>query len=149
MQHKQQYMHHSHRNNRPLNIGYHDNLTDRPRTTTGLHTLHNHTDLAVLIHTRQNFKWSRYTLTTLNISQLQTFIDLLETAHPRTTKQLTQIYNTAYCSSQSYHTLQVWIYDICHRQIQVRKQISIRGNMIEHWVHLRCASIRQAQYTDT
>ena len=44
---------------------------------------------------------------------------------------------------------QVWICDICHRQIQVRKQISIRCNRIEHWTHLRCASIRLAQYTDT
>ena len=31
----------------------------------------------------------------------------------------------------------------------VRKQISIKCNIIEHWVHLRCAGIRQAQYTDT
>ena len=37
---------------------------------------------------------------------------------------------------------QVWICcDICHRQIQVRKQISIRYDMIEHSVHLRCAGI--------
>ena len=43
----------------------------------------------------------------------------------------------------------VWICDICHKQIHVRKQISIRCNRIEHWVHLRCAAIRQAQYTDT
>ena len=42
----------------------------------------------------------------------------------------------------------VWICDICHKQIHVRKQISIRCNMIEHWVHLRCAGIRQAQYTE-
>ena len=41
----------------------------------------------------------------------------------------------------------VWIYDICHKQMHVRKQISIRCNRIEHWVHLRCAGIRQAQYT--
>ena len=41
----------------------------------------------------------------------------------------------------------VWICDICHKQIHVRKQISIRCNRIEHWVHLRCAGIRQAQYT--
>ena len=27
--------------------------------------------------------------------------------------------------------------------------ISIRCNKIEHWVHLRCASVRQTQYTDT
>ena len=40
----------------------------------------------------------------------------------------------------------VWICDICHKQIHVRKQISIRCNRIEHWVHLRCAGIRQAQY---
>ena len=33
-QHKQQYMHHSHRNNRTHNIGYYDNLTDGPRTTS-------------------------------------------------------------------------------------------------------------------
>ena len=39
----------------------------------------------------------------------------------------------------------VWICDICHKQIHVRKQISIRCNRIEHWVHLRCAGIRQAQ----
>ena len=44
---------------------------------------------------------------------------------------------------------QVWIYDICHKQIHGRKQISIRCNRIEHWVHLRCAGIRQEQYTDT
>ena len=43
----------------------------------------------------------------------------------------------------------VWICDICYKQIHVRKHISIRCNMIEHWVHLRCAGIRQAQYTDT
>ena len=43
----------------------------------------------------------------------------------------------------------VWICDICHKQIHVRNQISIRCNRIEHWVHLRCAGIRQAQYTDT
>ena len=34
-----------------------------------------------------------------------------------------------------------WICDICYRQIHVRKQISIRCNRIEHWVHLRCAGI--------
>ena len=34
MQHKQQYIHHSHRNNRTHNIGYYDNLTDRPMTTS-------------------------------------------------------------------------------------------------------------------
>ena len=32
---------------------------------------------------------------------------------------------------------------------KVRNQISIRCNRIEHWVHLRCAGIRLAQYTDT
>ena len=42
-----------------------------------------------------------------------------------------------------------WICDIGYKQIHVRKQISIRYNKIEHWVHLRCAVIRQAQYTDT
>ena len=43
----------------------------------------------------------------------------------------------------------VWICDICYKQIHVRKQISIRYNRFEHWVYLRCACIRQAQYTDT
>ena len=43
----------------------------------------------------------------------------------------------------------VWICDICHKQIHVRKQISLRCNRIEHWVHLRCAGLCQAQYTDT
>ena len=40
----------------------------------------------------------------------------------------------------------VWICDICYKQIHVRKQISIRCNRNEHWVHLRCAGVRQAQY---
>ena len=43
----------------------------------------------------------------------------------------------------------VWICDICYKQIHVRKQLSIRCNRIEHWVHLRYAGIRPAQYTDT
>ena len=30
---------------------------------------------------------------------------------------------------------QIWICDICHKQIHGRKQISIRCNRIEHWVH--------------
>ena len=42
-----------------------------------------------------------------------------------------------------------WFCDICYKQMHVRKQISIRCNRIEHWVHLRCAGIRQAQYTET
>ena len=33
-------------------------------------------------------------------------------------------------------------------QIHVRKQMSMRCNRIEHWVHLRCSGIRQAQSTD-
>ena len=44
---------------------------------------------------------------------------------------------------------QVWICDICFKQIHGMKQISIRCNRIEHWVHLRCAGIRLAQYTDS
>ena len=188
MQHKQQYTHRNHSNHH-IHIGYHNSLTDRPKTTTGLQTQQNtrprgksernliilqvnmngiknkleelkvlihdtHADiitiqpssplkqthakyttsppcvpidgtrqevgslhslettlhslqqtyLRLLIHTAQNFKWSRYTLTTLNISQLQTFIYLLETPHPRTTKQLTRTYNTAYSTSRTYHT---------------------------------------------
>ena len=43
----------------------------------------------------------------------------------------------------------VWFCDICYKQIHVRKQISIRCNRIEHWVHLTCAGVRQAQYADT
>ena len=43
----------------------------------------------------------------------------------------------------------VCICNICHRQIHVMKQILIRCNMIEHWVHLRCAGICRAQYRNT
>ena len=43
----------------------------------------------------------------------------------------------------------VWICNICYKQIHVRKQISTRCYRIKHWVHLRCAGIRQAQYPDT
>ena len=32
---------------------------------------------------------------------------------------------------------QVWICDICHKQIHGVKQMSIRCNRIEHWVHLK------------
>ena len=53
------------------------------------------------------------------------------------------------CSQTTTLNKKVWICDICHKQIHVRKQISIRCNRIEHWVHLRCVGIRQAQYTDT
>ena len=49
MKNKQQYMHHSYRNNRTHNIGYYDNLTNRPRTTTRLLTPHKHTDPAVKV----------------------------------------------------------------------------------------------------
>ena len=44
---------------------------------------------------------------------------------------------------------QVWICGISYKQIHVRKQISTTCNRIDHWVHLRCAGFRQAQYTDT
>ena len=44
---------------------------------------------------------------------------------------------------------QVWICDICHKQMHGRKHISIRCNRIEHLVHLRCTGIHLAQYTDT
>ena len=44
---------------------------------------------------------------------------------------------------------QVWICDICHKQIHGRKKISMMFYMIEHWEHLKCAGIRLAQYTDT
>ena len=43
----------------------------------------------------------------------------------------------------------VWMCVIYHKQIHVRKQISLRCNRIEHWVHVRYAGIRQAQYTNT
>ena len=42
----------------------------------------------------------------------------------------------------------VWICDICHLQIHVSKQILLWCNRIEHWVNLRCAGVRRAQYTD-
>ena len=70
---------------------------------TTLHSLQ-HTYLRSSIHTTQNFKWSRYTLTTLNISQFQTFIYLLETAHPCTTKQLTR-HTTLHTIHHKYTTL--------------------------------------------
>ena len=44
---------------------------------------------------------------------------------------------------------QVWICDIYHKQTHGKRQILIRCNIIEHWVHLICAVIRLAQYTDT
>ncbi len=44
---------------------------------------------------------------------------------------------------------QVWICDICSKIIHGSKQYSIRCNRTQHWVHLRCAGIRRAQYTDT
>ena len=55
MQHKQQHMPHSHRNNRTHTIGYYDNLTNRPRTTTGLLTPHKHTDPAVKVRSISSY----------------------------------------------------------------------------------------------
>ena len=43
----------------------------------------------------------------------------------------------------------VWICDICHKQIHVRKQISIRCNRIEHWVHLHIYTSTQRIQTHT
>ena len=73
------------------------------------------TYLRPLIHTTHNFQQSRYTLTTLNISQQKTAI-YLETAHARTTKQLTQTYNTAYSTSQTYNTHSSP--EICYQQLR-------------------------------
>ena len=47
---------------------------------------------------------------------------------------------------RQHHTDESGIVISAYKQIT---QISIRCNRIEHWVHLRCAGIRQAQYTDT
>ena len=70
-----------------------DNMTF---TTTDIHsTINTHST---------ELQRSRYTLTTLNLSQLQTCIYLLKTAHPRTTKQLTRTHTTAYSTSQTYPT---------------------------------------------
>ena len=59
---------------------------------------------STLIDTTHNFKWSWSTLTTLNKSQLQTSIYLPDVAHPRTPNKPTWPYNTAYSTSQTYHT---------------------------------------------
>ena len=55
-------MHHIHRNCRTHNIGYHDNFTDRPRTTTGLHTPHKHSDSAVKVREINGAKNKLYEL---------------------------------------------------------------------------------------
>ena len=60
MQHKQQYTHHSHNNHR-IHIGYYDNLTDRPKTTTGPQTPHKDTVPAVKV--REISSYCRSTLT--------------------------------------------------------------------------------------
>ena len=69
MQHKQQYMHHSHRNNRTHNIGYYDNLTNRPRTTTGLLTPHKH---------RPSSKSERNRILQVNINGLRNKLEELK-----------------------------------------------------------------------
>ena len=61
------------------------------------------TYLLPLIHATPNFKWSMYTLTTLNISQLQTFICLFKTALTHTTKQLTLIIYTTESQMIDFH----------------------------------------------
>ena len=45
------------------------------------------------------------------------------------------------------HTPVIWIYDLCHKQIN-KKQTSIRCNHTHntHWVHLKCTQIKQRQY---
>ena len=44
---------------------------------------------------------------------------------------------------------QVWICDICHKQIHGRKHIWIRCNRIEQWVQLRCAIYRYLDLPST
>ena len=44
---------------------------------------------------------------------------------------------------------QVWIFDICHRQIHVRMQISKNCKRIKPYVHIRCEGIHPAPYIDT
>ena len=78
------------------------------------------TYLRLLIHTTQNFKRSGYTLTALNLSQLQTYIYLLEISHPRNPKQLTRTYNT----SQTYHTQfspEIWTHTPLHGHLYTNK----------------------------
>ena len=58
-----------------------------------------------LIHTTQNFKWPRYTLTTLNTSQLQTSTYHLEIAHPHTTEQHTCLTNNNNNCVLSWYTV--------------------------------------------
>ena len=58
--HKQQYMNPSHRKNCTHNIVYHNNLTDIPRTTTGLQTPHKHTDPAVKVREISSYCKSTY-----------------------------------------------------------------------------------------
>ena len=78
MQHKQQHMHHSHRNNRTHNIGYYDNLTNRPRTTTGLLTPHKHTGPAVKVREMQvNINGLRNKLEELKLLIHDTHADII------------------------------------------------------------------------
>ena len=90
---------------------------------------------------------SLITHTTVNYSQKST---ITHTNSPLLTK-INHYSHKSSVTNPGPTTLnkKVWICDICHKQIHVRKQISIRCNRIEHWVHLRCAGIHQAQYTDT
>ena len=66
-----------------------------------------------------------------------------------TTGTLTDLTTDLLMANNNNNNKQIWICDICHRQIHVRKQISIRYNRIEHCMHLRCVGIRLAQFTDT
>ena len=149
-------MHHSH----CIHIGYEDNLTNRPRTSTQLQTSHKHT---------YNI-WLQTTPTTRGEAVTSVWKTLCKLCHPSRSQQWgpdNRFLASPLCGPAGWLPMllikagdvetnpgpttrkQVWICDICHRQIQVRKQISIRCNRIEHWVHLRCAGIRLAQYTDT
>ena len=83
MQHKQQYKHHRHRNNRTHNIGYYDNLTNRPRTTTGLLTPHKHTDPAVDV--REISSYCKSTLTDSETNSRNS--NCLFTTHMQTSSQ--------------------------------------------------------------
>ena len=69
---------------------------------TTLHSLQQ-TYLRPSIYTSYNFKWSRYTLTTLNMHITIANIDIT----PRDStyyKQLTRTHNTENITSQTYHT---------------------------------------------
>ena len=137
------------------NIRRAESLSDRPvNITVELENVH---QKIYVLHNKRNLGSKRHSLQAVELSQrTQTAVQIVSNLPaPSNGGPIYRFWACRPCGPAAWLVLlltkagdvetnpglttpnkKVWICDICHKQIQVRKQISIRCNRIEHWVHL-------------